>query len=570
MSNHPPIGIDLGTTNSLIAVFGDSEPELIPNALGGVLTPSAVGFADDGALLIGQAAKERLVTHPDHTTARFKRHMGTDHEAKIGNKKYRAEELSALVLRSLKADAEAYLGQSITDVVVSVPAYFNDLQRKATIAAADLAGLTVTRLVNEPTAASLAYGLEDRNADAKFLVIDLGGGTFDVSILELFSGVMEVRASAGDAFLGGEDFTDLLTKHVADRLEINIDELDQSARARLRWLADEVKRKLSSSRDVSADFNHNGELRTVKLNQEQFEELSDPLLRRLRLPIQRALSDSKLALDSVDRVILVGGATRMPTVRALITRLIKKFPEHSIDPDHVVALGAAVQAGLVQRHEALEDVVMTDVAPFTLGYEVAIQVGENAYEPGHFSPLIERNTIIPVSRSNVVSPVSLGQKQIDVPVFQGESPFVKDNIRLGSLLVPIPHNKKEFESVEIRYTYDTSGVLEVIATVLSTKKQHRLVIEGNPGILSRDQIDARFKELAGLKINPRDQDENAALLARLARVYENFTGDQREFINHLITEFEQALHTQDLRFIRDVNKAISTKLDEIEGMDVFS
>lgn len=563
------IGIDLGTTNSLAAVFTDDGPKLIPNGLGELLTPSVVGYAGDGTLLVGRAAKDRLLTHPQLTAARFKRYMGTDHEMKLGKKSFRAEELSSFVLRALRADAEAYLGHDVDEAVISVPAYFNDIQRKATINAAEFAGLKVNRLINEPTAAALAYGLQDRQGESTFLVVDLGGGTFDVSILEMFSGVMEVRASAGDAFLGGEDFTDALAIELGRQLGIKPEDVSREDGARLRALAERLKVQLSEAADVRADFVLNGEARPVRITRETFDEITDPILRRLRLPIQRAISDASLRADDLHRIITVGGATRMQAVRQLVTRLFKRFPEHSIDPDHVVALGAAVQAGLAARHKALDDVVMTDVCPFTLGFESSIPVGGGKFEHGHFSPMIERNTVVPVSRSDIISPLHPNQAEIVLRIYQGESPFVKDNILIGTLHVPLRGGPKDDKSVDVRYTYDTSGVLEVEAMPLATRKTERLVIEGNPGSLPRAEIEKRLRALAVIKIHPREQQENAALIARMKAAYENTLGDRRQSIGRLIAEFEAVLSRQDAREISEARRQIGQVIGHYEGGDVF-
>lgn len=563
------IGIDLGTTNSLVAVFTDEGPRLIPNSLGEMLTPSVVGYGDDGTLLIGRVARDRLLTHPQLTAARFKRYMGTHHEMTLGKKAFRAEELSSFVLRALRADAEAYLGHGVDEAVISVPAYFNDIQRKATITAAEFAGLKVNRLINEPTAAALAYGLQDRQAESTFLVVDLGGGTFDVSILEMFSGVMEVRASAGDAFLGGEDFTDALAMELGRQLGLRPEDLSREDGARLRDLADRMKVQLTEAPEARAEYAFKGEARRVTLTRAKFEEITDPILRRLRLPIQRAISDASLRADDLHRVITVGGATRMHAVRQLVTRLFKRFPEYAIDPDHVVALGAAVQAGLAARHKALDDVVMTDVCPFTLGFETAIPVGEDKFEHGHFSPMIERNTVVPVSRSDIISPLQPNQHEIVLKIYQGESPYVKDNIQIGTLHVPLRGGVKDDKSVEVRYTYDTSGVLEVEATPLSTGKTERLVIEGNPGSLPRAEIEKRLKALAAIKIHPREQQENAALIARMRAAYENLLGDRRQSVGRLIAEFEGALSRQDAREISEARRQIEQIIGNFEGGDVF-
>ncbi len=573
MSGSEIVGIDLGTTNSLVAVFTDDGPRLVPNGLGQYLTPSAVGLDDAGGLLVGQPAKDRLFTHPGITTARFKRYMGSSFETHLDSKNggtYRAEELSALILRSLKSDAEAYLGRPVNEAVISVPAYFNNVQRQATVTAAKLAGLKVNRLINEPTAAALAYGIQSEEDQNAFLVVDLGGGTFDVSILEKFSGILEVRASAGDAFLGGEDFTDLLAAHLQKQLGLAEREvLVPEDMARLRACADRIKHALSTSEQASVAFVHDGTEKPLTVTREQFDGLIQPVLDKMRLPVQRVISDAGMRGDQLARIILVGGATRTPAVHALVTRLFKRFPEHELDPDHVVAMGAAVQAGLAMRHEALDDVVMTDVSPFTLGYEVSVQVGENQYEHGHFESLIDRNTVVPVSRSQVISALVPGQKEIELRIYQGESPFTAENVCIGQLRIPVPYNRKEREAVEVRYTLDTSGLLEVIATVMSTNKTFRVVIEREAGSLSKEEIEKRLKSLSRLKIHPRELQENVAMKARLGAVYANFLGDKRDYVAGLIHAFEQALYSQDERLIAQTRAELASRLDELENLDVF-
>ncbi len=564
------VGIDLGTTNSLISVFTDEGPKLLPNALGAYLTPSAVGLSDKGDILVGQAAKDRLVTHPDKTLARFKRYMGTNWGQKLGKKYYRAEDLSALVLGALRRDAEAALGVPVERAIISVPAYFNDVQRKATIAAGQMAGLKVERLINEPTAAALAYGLNDREGESTFLVIDLGGGTFDVSILEMFDGVMEVRASAGDAFLGGEDFTDAITRHFADELGRKLETLPPAKAAMLRDLADRAKAQLSKEHEVSFSFiDEHKKDHTLSLNRAKFEEISAPLLKKLRHPVQRAVMDAGLRAENIDQVVLVGGATRMPMVRSLMARMFKTFPVHNLDPDHVIALGAAVQAGLVSKHKALDDVVMTDVCPFTLGTDVSVEIGKDQYEDGHFQPIIERNTVIPVSRSVINQALRLGQTHMEISIYQGEAPRVANNVFLGKLNFAIPKNTKQHEMIETRFTYDVSGVLEVLVTILSTGEVKRLVIEGNPGALSKEEIDARFKSLEKLKIHPRDDAVNVAFMARLAKAYENHLDEARAEIQQMIIAFEAALARQDKHEIAEVRKQIEPVLKAYEDRSVF-
>ncbi len=564
------IGIDLGTTNSLIAVFEENGPQLIPNSLGDVLTPSCVGLSDGGELLIGQAAKDRLATHPDQTAARFKRYMGTERTFKLGKHKFTPVDLSSFVLKSLKEDAETALGQAVGQAVISVPAYFNDTQRKATLTAAKLAGLDVTRLVNEPTAASLAYGLHDKEGENTFLIVDLGGGTFDVSILELFSGVMEVRSSAGDAFLGGEDYTALLAKEFCRQLEVEPEKLSKQDQGRIRRLADQAKVRLTEAPNVDLQIDLGTGEQTLSMDRVRFEEVSESLTRRLRLPVQRAISDAGLTGSQIDRIILVGGATRMPVIRSLVTKLFKRFPEHDLDPDHVVALGAAVQAGLLARHEALEDIVMTDVSAFTLGYEISHQIAENQFEAGHFSPLIERNTVIPASRSDTIHPLQKGQTEIALPVYQGESPFVRDNVKIGELKVPIPFNKKEYELVDVRFTYDTSGLLEVEAKVMSNGNVIRKVFQGSAGSLSDTEVEKRLKELKHLKVHPRDEAENTAMMAKLSALFQNALGHDRDQISSLIQHFESAMHSQDKRVISETREEIQQIIKRFEDHDVFT
>ncbi len=564
------IGIDLGTTNSLVAKFGDSGPELIPNALGNYLTPSAIYLEKDGKAVIGEAAKDYLTTNSKASTSKFKRLMGTGQLSKLNKKNFRPEDLSALVLRSLKEDAEADLGEEVTEAVISVPAYFNDTQRKATVAAAEIAGLKVRRLINEPTAAALAYGLQDKDGENTFLIVDLGGGTFDVSILEMFSGVMEVRSSAGDAFLGGEDFTDRIVDEFLKKLETDKASMSADDLGRLRSVAEKAKHLLGEQVVAEVVFNYEDNEFNLTMSRDKFEEISGDLINRMKAPLQRAISDAELKADEIDRIVLVGGATRMGVVRNLITRLFKRFPEYELDPDTVVALGAAVQAGLIERNAALEELVMTDVCPFTLGYETSRQmIDSNQYEEGLFSPLIERNTTVPVSRNHEIVALQKGQTLIEINVYQGEAPYVRDNIKIGSYNVKIPYNMKDHEKADLRFTYDNSGVLEVICTVLSTGVKSTLIIESNPGALSGEEIKARFKELEKIKVHPREEAVNEAVVARLSAAYANALGEKRMEIQNLLSHFESALSSFDKRKIEVTRADIEERLKYLESNNVL-
>jgi molecular chaperone HscC len=558
------IGIDLGTTNSLAAIWRDGETVLIPNALGHRLTPSAVGIGDDGEVLVGLAARERLVSHPALTAAAFKRLMGTDREIALGKRRFRPEELSALVLRSLKADAEAFLGAPVREAIVTVPAYFNEPQRRATTVAGELAGLKVRRLLSEPTAAALAHGLQDAADEEHFVVVDLGGGTFDVSVLQRFEGIVEVRAAAGDSQLGGEDFVDAVVAGFRAAHRETLREVPAALAAVLRRQAELAKRRLTEADSAVLSVAVDGRTLDWALTRETFEAACQPLLDRIRAPIERALRDARLHPDAVAKVVLAGGASRMPMFRRLIARLFRRLPVQIVDPDEVVARGAAVQAGLLARDAALGELVMTDVAPFTLGVEIAHREGGGSLLGGLFLPIIERNTVIPASRSKQVQTLGDHQTAVKVRVFQGESRLVADNIELGELSVPVPPAPAGEESVDVRFTYDASGLLEVEATVLSTQRASRLVIEGHPGRLTQAEIDTRLAKLATLKVPPRQQAENAALLARAGRLYEERIGAQREQIGDWIAAFLGVLARQNPTEIGDARRAFTRALDAID------
>jgi molecular chaperone HscC len=562
------IGIDLGTTNSLVSIWSAGEPRLIPNALGALLTPSAVSVDDSGAVLVGLAARERLVSHPSQSVASFKRYMGTNREFNLGGMSVRAEELSALVLRSLKADAEAFLGQPVTEAIITVPAYFSDAQRKATKAAGELAGLKVDRLLNEPTAAALAYGIQEKQGERKILVLDLGGGTFDVSILEMFEGVMEVRASGGDNFLGGDDFVDVIMDRFIAAMGIAAELPPRSEPSEiygaLRHRAEIAKRALSDHDRHEIELAHRGEMLRWTITREEFEALSEPLIKRLRAPIERAIRDADLHPDEISDLVLAGGATRMPLFRKLAARLFRRLPIAPINPDEVVARGAAVQSGLKMRDATLADVVMTDVAPFTLGIETSQKSGGGLLQGGLYLPIIERNTVIPASRTKTLYSVSDGQTLVSVKIFQGEGRLVRDNIELGKLVVSVPAGPAGKESFEVRFTYDVSGLLEVETRVNSTGSTARLVIEGNPGVLSPSDITARLAALSQLKVHPCDQAENQSVVARAERLYQERLGDERAMVARLVDDFRAALERQDPREIAEFRAALAKWLDSID------
>jgi molecular chaperone HscC len=544
----PVIGIDLGTTNSAAAFLGPAGPEIIPNALGDRLTPSVVGVDGSGAVLVGAAARELRVLRPESCAALFKRHMGTDHAVTLAGRTFNPEELSGLVLRALKADADAFFGRPVTRAVITCPAYFNDRQRKATIAAGRIAGFTVERILNEPTAAAIAYGFHDAGDDKTLLVFDLGGGTFDVSVVELFEGTLEVKASAGESALGGEDFTRAVAARVLEARGVPFERAEARTPKKVSRLIQQCeKAKCALSRDEAATIrvpDDAGEYgpgsADVAVTREQLERWVSPILARIELPLRRVLSDAGLAKDRLDEVILVGGATRMPLVVRRVTELLGKEPRRRLNPDEVVALGAAVQAGLVGRAEAVEDLVVTDVAPFTLGVAVSKQFAGDVRD-GYFDPVIDRNTTIPVSRVKRYSTVVPNQTTIIVGVYQGESRRVEENQLLGEFEVRGIPPGPAGQEVDIRFTYDLNGVLEVEATVVSTRRTVTHVIAKHARGMTDDQIKQAVRDMERLKAHPRDEEANRFVLLRAERVYKELSAELRQALGMLLDGFEAAL-----------------------------
>lgn len=558
------IGIDLGTTNSLAAYYDDGEAKIIPNRLGENLTPSVVSIDENHTVYVGKTAKERKIKYPDDTVDVFKRNMGTDKEYVIHGNKYRSEDIASFILKALKEDAEVFLGETVTEAVISVPAYFNDQQRTATKRAGELAGLKVERIINEPTAAAISYGIGKREANTRFLVFDLGGGTFDVSILELYHNIMEVRAIAGDNYLGGEDFTEIIYRMFLKEKSLDEIKLSEKTLAHIRKQAELCKLALSEDNETVMKCNVDGEELELKVTQDRFRIECQPLLEKIQKPIERSFKDAGIKLSQVDEVIMVGGATRMPVIRKFVGRLFGKFPNISLNPDEVVALGAAMQAAIKERNEMIKEVVLTDVCPFTLGTEVVVSIDENTKENGHFCPIIERNTVIPVSRQETLYTASDNQTSIRVKVLQGESRFAKNNLYLGEINIPVPKGKEGEESVEVTYTYDVNSILEVIVKVVSTGEERKLIIQREDSTMTKEEIEKRFEELSYLKILPRDEEANKRLLFRGERLYEEAFGAVRVRIDHAIMEFERVLDTRDKSKIEAAAEKLTKILDEIE------
>ncbi|BBH21316.1 chaperone protein DnaK [Paenibacillus baekrokdamisoli] len=485
------IGIDLGTTNSCVAVMEGGEAVVIPNPEGNRTTPSVVGFKKDGERIVGEAAKRQAITNPDRTISSIKRHIGTNHKEVIDGKDYSSQEISAIILQKLKSDAEAYLGQTVTQAVITVPAYFNDSQRQATKDAGKIAGLEVLRIINEPTAAALAYGME-KTEDHTILVYDLGGGTFDVSILELGDGFFEVKATSGDNRLGGDDFDQVVIDYLVAEFkkEQGVDlSKDKAAVQRLKDAAEKAKKELSGvlTSTISLPFitmvDGVPQHLELSLTRAKFDELTAPLVERTLGPTRQALKDAGMSASDIDRVVLVGGSTRIPAVQEAVKKLIGKEPHKGVNPDEVVALGAAVQAGVLTGD--VKDVVLLDVTPLSLGIETA---------GGVFTKMIDRNTTIPTSKSQVYSTYADNQPSVEIHVLQGERQMAAGNKTLGRFtLGDIPLAPRGVPQIEVTFDIDANGIVNVSALDKGTGKSQKITITSSSG-LSEEEIERMMKD----------------------------------------------------------------------------
>ena len=558
------VGIDLGTTNSLVAYYSEDGPRIIPNRLGKNLTPSVVSVDEEGNVYVGETARERMSLYPDSVAQAFKRSMGTERDYILSGKRFKPEELSSLVLRALKEDAEAFLGEEITEAVISVPAYFDDKRRKATKRAGELAGLKVERMISEPTAAAVAYGLYDKEQDTRFLVFDLGGGTFDVSILELYHNILEVRAVAGNNYLGGEDFTEVMAKLFLQKQKLQLQNLSEKEQVRLYRQAEKAKCEISDKDQVTMSFLRGEEQVEEQITYKEYEEACEELLMQIREPVKKSLADAGLKLGDIDEVLLIGGATKLSVVREFLIRLFRKFPDTKMNPDETVAMGAAIQAAMKERREEVKEVILTDVCSFTLGTEVSVEYEEDLFEHGRFCPIIERNTVIPASHTERLYTAHDNQKKVRVRVLQGESRFARNNLYLGELEIDVPKGPKGQEAVDVTYTYDINSLLEVEVTVVSTGVKQKMIIKGEENQMTDEEIKKRMEELQYLKIQPRDYEENRLVLTRAERMYEEALGDRRKKLDHYITAFEAALKKGDHVEITDARTALNEVLEEDE------
>ena len=554
------VGIDLGTTNSAIAVLEGGEPTIIPNAEGGRTTPSVVAFSKSGEILVGEIAKRQAVTNVDRTISSVKRHMGTDWSVEIDGKKYTAQEISARILAKLKTDAEAYLGETVTNAVITVPAYFNDAERQATKEAGTIAGLTVDRIVNEPTAAALAYGLDKGKEDELILVFDLGGGTFDVSLLEVgkdddgFS-TIQVRATNGDNRLGGDDWdariVDWLVKQVKNKDGIDLSK-DKIAMQRLRDAAEQAKKELSSATSTNINLQYlsmseSGPIHLdEKLTRSNFQEMTADLLERTKIPFHNVIKDAGVKVSDIDHVVLVGGSTRMPAVTEVVRELTGKEPNKGVNPDEVVAIGAALQAGVIQGDR--NDVLLIDVTPLSLGIET---------KGGVMTKLIERNTAIPTQRSEVFSTAEDNQPSVLIQVYQGEREFARDNKPLGTFeLTGIAPAPRGIPQIEVSFDIDANGIVHVSAKDRGTGKEQSMTISGGSA-LPKEDIDRMVKEAEAHAEEDKKRREDAET---------RNTAEQQAY------SIEKLLKDNKDKLPEDVHSEVQTAVDglkkALEGSDI--
>lgn len=560
------LGIDLGTTNSLVAVYKDGEVQVIPNRLGLPLTPSVVSIDEAGVVYTGETALERKSIDPMNTVAVFKRAMGTERVYQFQDKSYRAENLSAFILRSLKEDAESWLGHPVEEAVISVPAYFNDRQRKATKKAGELAGFRVERIINEPTAAAIAYGIDKREDESRYLVFDLGGGTLDVSILELDDMIMEVRAVAGDNFLGGEDFTDVLYRMFINRHGIDESTTPMKTLTHIKRQAEKCKKEFCEKDNVVLSAIVDDEPLHLEVTLKEYEEACQLLFERIKKPIERSLRDARIRLEDINEVVLVGGASKLPIVRRFVGRLMGRPAKVEIDPDQAIVIGAALQAAMKERNEEIREIVLTDVCPYSLGTDTSIRGVGDSLEGGYFDPIIERNTVIPASRTKKYWTVRDNQRSVSVDILQGESRLAKGNLLLGRITVPVPPRPAGEESITVTFTYDINALLEVIVKVDSTQVTKKVIIKGEDSVYDDAQAEQRMAQLDYLKIHPRDQEENKLLLLKAERMYEEALGDLRPLINRSVMEFEAILNRQKNDEIAQAREDFREVLSQLEEM----
>ena len=566
------IGIDLGTTNSLATYIDDNgEIQFIKNEYGNILIPSVVGIDENDDIIVGELAKERRMMNAEETASNFKRRMGTDAKIKVKNRTFDAQMLSSFVLKHLKENAEKQLNEKINRAIISVPAYFNDKQRRDTKMAAELAGLAVERLINEPTAAALSLGSNILNQNLKFIVLDLGGGTFDVTLLETFEDIMEVLSISGDTMLGGEDFTTKICEIFLKNIKLSIADLSRDERTKLYTKADRAK-KLISLKNVEIEMEIKGKKYKSEITQENFRETVKPLLVKMKVAIDKALQDGNTDAREIEKVILVGGAVKLGIIEEFVEKYFHKMRGEKIyfnnddfiennklvsiaaDPDTVVAYGVGIAVGMKERNKVFKERILTDVCPFTLGTEI---VGRR------FAPIIPRNTTVPTSRSEYFYTIEDYQSQVTVGIYQGESLNIDDNLFLGEFLLDVPQNLAGKEAINVRFTYDINGILEVEAKVVSTGlKKSKLIVNGD---LSEEEKNEKIKMLEEIKIQSENKNKDKLLLERANRIYAEIVNTEiRNHISEYLENYQKIVVTGDRIRIQKTKKSFSEFLDKID------
>lgn len=561
------IGIDLGTTNSLASVWRNGRCELIPNSFGEFLTPSVVGFDDEDNVIIGKIAKQRLVSHPDLTAASFKCFMGTKQEISLGKKVFTPPELSSFILRQLKEDAELYLGEPVEEAVISVPAYFDDNGRSATKLAGELAGIKVERIINEPSAAALAYkqGTDDEDM---FLIFDFGGGTLDISIVDIFDSVIEIIAVAGDNHLGGDDFNRAIAEYFCKENQLNYSALPSEVKAIVLKQAELCKIALSTQPEAAMVLNYNNHVYTLALDNQKLLTVTADLFERIEKPIVKALHDASVSANEISEVILIGGSSHMLLVQKYLENLFDTQINVTISPDTAVALGVGIASGIKVRNEEIKDMVLTDICPFSLGISTT---NKDDFSAPFFTPIIERNTTLPASIVKRFYTSHDDQRTISIGIAQGEKMYFKQNLFLDEIELSVTPAPEGERSVDVRFSYDINGILQVDVTNNETGKIISKTIVNN-NRLSENEVKSKLEQLEKLKIHPRDLDKNKLLIARAESLYEESIGDLREIIRLQLERFNNALSIQDTRKIRKTTESFSRFLDSIEngGYNPFS
>ena len=553
------IGIDLGTTNSLAAVWRDGKSELIPNGLGEYLTPSVVSVDDDGSILVGAAARDRLISHPEYTAAGFKRSMGTSRRYELGGRFFTAEDLSSFVLRRLREDAEAYLGETVDEAVVSVPAYFAEAQRAATKRAGALAGLTVERLVNEPSAAAVAGHIGEGDEDKVCLVFDFGGGTLDVSLVERFENVVSVTAVSGDNYLGGRDFDELIARGFCQDCGLNFDSLSRQRQETLRRQAETCKMALTAQEPVIMAVSDDEISASLALTHEWVIRKSSSLFQRMLVPVRRVFMDAGVGADELDELVLVGGSSHMPSVRRYIARALDREPAAGARPDTAIAVGAGICSGMKVRASGLRELILTDVCPFTLGVNVLNRAEESR---DLMSPIIERNSVLPTSKEGTYYTARDNQRSLDVKVYQGENRYCDDNTYLGHVEIAVPPAPRGEQYVRVRFTYDINGLLEV-DVVAKDGQSGRLVLQGAG--MTAEEVEERLKELEALKMHPRDQEGPRTLIARGERLYSMLVGNMRDQVAYMLDWYQMQLSSQESLRVAKASRRVAAFFDQAEA-----